>query len=410
MSFQTGLSGLNTSARSLDVIGNNIANANVSGFKGSRAQFSDVLAVSLNGAGASSVGIGSKVATVSQDFTQGPVTITNNPLDVAISGNGFFRMTQNGAVTYSRNGEFQMDSSGHIVNGLKYNLSGYGVDVNGNVVASQPGPIQVSTADVPPNSTTKFNATFNLDSRLSNSPVITAAFDPANASTYTSSTAGTVFDSLGNSHDVRLFFARSATAGQWNLYGTVDGAASANITGLPAVINFNTSGALTTAMPLAAASIPVTGGAATPLSVVFDFAGSSQFGSAFGVTSLSQDGYTSGKLSGFNIGADGIVKGRYNNGQTRTLGQVVLSSFVNPQGLRPLGDGQFAETSDSGLPVTGAPQTGTLGSLQSAALEQGNVDLTQALVDLITAQRNYQANAQTIKTQDQVLQTLVNLR
>jgi flagellar hook protein FlgE len=155
---------------------------------------------------------------------------------------------------------------------------------------------------------------------------------------------------------------------------------------------------------------PVTGGAISPLTVAFDFSGSTQYGSDFGVTALSQNGSTSGKIAGFNVAEDGVIRGRYTNGQTRDLGQIVLSTFVNAQGLNPLGDGQFAETPRSGLPVTGGPGSGTLGLLQSAALEEGNVDLTEALVDLITAQRNYQANAQTIKTNDAVLQTLVNLR
>jgi len=407
MSFQTGLSGLNTAARNLDVIGNNVANANVAGFKGSRTQFADVFAISLSGGGGSQVGIGSKIAAVAQDFSQGPIEITNNPLDVAISGNGFFRMEQNGAATYSRNGQFSLDNSGFIVNSLGYNLTGYGVDANGNVVASQPGPLRIPTADVAPNPTSAYATVFNLDSR---SPVITLPFDATNPATYTSTTSGSVYDSLGNPHVVELFFARSATAGQWSLYGTVDNSATPNIAGLPAAINFDSSGVLTTAMPLATASLPVTGGAASPLTVAFNFADSTQFGSNFGVTALSQNGYTSGRLAGFGIGNDGVVQGRYSNGQTRDLGQVVLSSFVNPQGLRPLGDSQFAETPNSGQPVTGGPQTGSLGALQSAALEMGNVDLTQALVEMITAQRNYQANAQTIKTQDQVLQTLVNLR
>ncbi|MBC7781960.1 MAG: flagellar hook protein FlgE [Proteobacteria bacterium] len=407
MSFQTGLSGLNSAARNLDVIGNNVANANVSGFKGARAQFADVFAASLNGGGSAQVGIGTKVATIAQDFTQGTIAVTNNPLDLAVSGGGFFRMTQNGVVTYSRNGEFQLDSEGFIVNALDYNLTGFGVDASGNIVASQPSPLQISTADVPPTATSAFNAVFNLDSRAA---VITAPFDANNPATYTSTTAGTVYDTLGNPHIVELFFARTATAGQWNLFGTIDNSATPNIAGLPASVNFNTSGVLTTAMPVAGATMPITGGAASPLTLALDFSGSTQFGADFGVTTLNQNGFSSGRLAGFNIGSDGVVQGRYNNGQTRTLGQVVLSTFVNPQGLGPLGDGQFTETSDSGLPITGAPESGSLGSLQSAALEQGNVDLTEALVELITAQRNYQANAQTIKTQDAVLQTLVNLR
>ena len=407
MSFQTGLSGLNSAARDLDVIGNNVANANVTGFKGSRAQFADVMASSLNGGGSNAVGIGTRVATVAQDFSQGTISVTNNPLDVAISGNGFFRMEQNGVVSYSRNGEFQIDNAGYIVNASNYQLTGYLADSSGAILPTQPVPLSISTADVAPTPTSEFDAVFNLDSRKA---AITVPFNANDPSTYTNTTAGTVFDSLGNSHVIELFFVRSSTAGQWNLYGTVDNSATPNLTGLPATLNFSNTGVLTTTMPITGVTMPVTGGAASPLTVAFDFAGSTQFGSDYGVTALSQNGFTSGKLAGFNISDDGIIRGRYTNGQTRNLGQVVLSTFVNAQGLNPLGAGQYAETPRSGLPVTGAPGSGTLGSLQAAALEEGNVDLTEALVDLITAQRNYQANAQTIKTNDAVMQTLVNLR
>ncbi len=407
MSFQTGLSGLNSAARDLDVIGNNVANANVTAFKGSRAQFADVMAASLSGGGSNSVGIGIKVASVSQDFTQGTISVTNNPLDVAISGSGFFRMEQNGAVSYTRNGEFQTDNAGYIVNAAGYNLTGYVADISGTILPSQPEPLRISTADVAPTPTSQFEAVFNLDSRK---PAITAPFNANDPSTYTNTTASTVYDSLGNPHVIELFFVRTATAGQWNLYGTVDNSATPNLTGLPATIDFSNTGQLATTMPVTGVTLPVSGGAATPLTLTFNFSGSTQYGSDFGVTALSQDGFTSGKLAGFNIGEDGLLRGRYTNGQTRNLGQVVLSTFVNAQGLNPLGDGQYAETPRSGLPVTGTPGSGTLGSLQSAALEEGNVDLTEALVDLITAQRNYQANAQTIKTNDAVMQTLVNLR
>ncbi|MCA3068937.1 MAG: flagellar hook protein FlgE [Rhodocyclaceae bacterium] len=407
MSFQTGLSGLNSAARDLDVVGNNVANANVIGFKGSRAQFADVMASSLSGGGSGPVGIGTKVTSVAQDFTQGTITVTNNPLDVAISGNGFFRMEQNGAVSYSRNGQFQVDNAGYIVNGANYNLTGYTADVSGVILPSQPAPLRVSTSDLAPTPTSQFDAVFNLDSRK---PVITVPFNANDPSTYTNTTASTVYDSLGNPHVLELFFVRSATAGQWDLYGTVDNSATPNVTGLPAALNFSNTGLLTTTMPITGVTFPVTGGAASPLTVSFNFNGATQYGSDFGVTALSQNGFTSGKLAGFNIADDGIIRGRYTNGQTRNLGQVVLSTFVNAQGLNPLGAGQYAETPRSGLPVTGTPGSGTLGSLKAAALEEGNVDLTQALVDLITAQRNYQANAQTIKTNDAVMQTLVNLR
>ena len=413
MGFQSGLSGLNAASQNLDVIGNNVANASVVGFKSSRTLFADVYAASLNGAGANAIGIGTKVADVQQQFTQGNITVTNNPLDLAINGGGFFRMSDNGTITYSRNGQFHFNEDGFIVNSDNLRLTGYGVDTAGNIVASAPAPVQLDTADIAPQVTSDFGVGLNLDAR-STVPT-TAVFDPTDPTSFTSSTSGTVYDSLGNSHVFTMYFVKTAVNGQWNLHGTVDGTAPANVNlgggaGNPVVLNFNSSGALTTAMPIAAASLTVGGGAVTPLTFELDFLGSTQYGANFSVNSLTQDGYTSGRLSGFSIANDGQVLGQYSNGQSKTLGQVVLANFANPEGLTPLGNNQWAESSESGLPLVGVPASGNLGALQSAAVEDSNVDLTAELVNMITAQRVYQANAQTIKTQDQVLQTLVNLR
>ena len=412
MGFQSGLSGLNAASSNLDVIGNNVANASTVGFKGSRTLFADVFASSLTGAGTGQIGIGTKVAKIQQEFTQGNISVTNNPLDVAINGGGFFRLSDNGTVTYSRNGQFHLDNAGFIVSADNLKLTGFPVDATGNIIPSSPQPLQLSTADLAPQSTTNFDATLNLDSRSTSIALPFVATDPA---TFTASTAGTVFDTLGNAHVFTMFFVKTATAGQWDLHATVDGGPVTDVNlgagaGNPLTLNFNSSGALTTAMPIAAVDLTVGGGATTPLTFSLDFSGTSQFGAEFGVSALAQDGFTSGRLTGFNIGEDGVMVGRYSNGQARQLGQVVLANFANPSGLRALGNNRWEETSDSGLAVVGAPQTSSLGALQSAAVEDSNVDLTQELVNLITAQRVYQANAQTIRTQDQVLQTLVNLR
>ncbi len=413
MGFQTGLSGLNAASQTLDVIGNNVANANTVGFKESRALFADVYATSLNGGGSNAVGIGTKVAGIQQQFSQGNISVSNNPLDIAINGKGFFRVSDNGTVTYSRNGQFHLDDAGNIVNADNLQLTGYGVDVNGNIVPSAPAPLQISSAQLPPTITTSFKPNLNLDSR--EAVPATAVFNPLDPTSFNESTSGTVYDSLGNSHVFTLFFVKTAVAGQWAMHGTVDGTAPANVNlgagaGTPINLQFNTSGALTTAMPIAGVSLTIGGGAATPLTFATDFTGSTQFGSAFAVNSLYQDGFTSGRLSGFTVGGDGIIVGHYTNGQSKNLGQVVLANFGDPEGLKPLGNNQWEETSASGIPIVGAPQTGSLGALQAAAVEESNVDLTAELVNMITAQRVYQANAQTIKTQDSVLQTLVNLR
>ena len=412
MGFQSGLSGLNTAAKNLDVIGNNVANSSVVGFKSSTTQFADVFANSLVGGGASEVGIGAKVANVAQQFTQGNLTTTSNPLDIAINGKGFFRLDDNGSITYSRNGQFRFDPNGYIVTSEGKNLTGYPVDANGNILPAAPTAIQIDFADVPPQTTSQFTLGMNFDSR--ETPPTTAIFNPADPTSYNFSTSGNVFDTLGNSHIFTMYFVKTATAGQWQMYGQVDGTALANAdigagAGNPVTVNFDNTGQLTTGMPLNA-SLTVATGAVTPLAYTFDLTGSTQYGSDFGVNDLTQNGYASGRLAGFNVSDSGIIVGRYTNGQSRNLAQVVLADFRNPQGLKPLGDNQWAESADSGLAIVGAPNSGSLGVLQSSAVEDSNVDLTAELVNMITAQRVYQANAQTIKTQDAILQTLVNLR
>jgi flagellar hook protein FlgE len=221
---------------------------------------------------------------------------------------------------------------------------------------------------------------------------------------FNNSTAVSVYDSLGNSHTLQTYYVKTA-AGTWDVHASTDGAAASAV----GALSFNSSGVLTTAMPYLV-PVAVTTGATTPLTIEVDFTGSTQFGSAFSVNTLNQDGYTSGRLAGFNISADGVVLGRYTNGQSAVLGQVVLANFANPNGLQQLGNNMWAETATSGTPLVGTPDSGSLGVLQSSAVEDSNVDLTAELVNMITAQRVYQANAQTIKAQDAVMQTLVNLR
>ncbi|MBT9591446.1 MAG: flagellar hook protein FlgE [Thiobacillus sp.] len=401
MSFQQGLSGLNAAARNLDVIGNNVSNASTVGFKQSQAQFADVYANSLTGAGGSQIGIGTKVAQVAQQFTQGNITSTNNPLDLAINGGGFFRMDNNGEVTYQRNGQFQLDRLGFIVNPSGGKLTGYTANASGVLSTGAPAPLSINTSDLVPNVTTEVNAVLNLDSR---NAVPVGAFDQNDPTTFNSSTAVSVYDTLGNAHTLQSYFVKTS-AGNWDVHASLDGGAAF----AAGSITFDSSGALTSGSPITIPPQTVTTGAA-PLGFTMDLAGTTQFGSAFSVNTLNQDGFTSGRLAGFNIGGDGIVLGRYTNGQTAVLGQVVLANFANPNGLQQLGNNQWAESSASGTPLVGTPDSGNLGVLQASAVEDSNVDLTAELVNMITAQRVYQANAQTIKAQDAVLQTLVNLR
>mgnify|MGYP002623137430 CR=1 FL=1 len=421
MSFQQGLSGLNAAAKGLDVIGNNIANTNTAGFKASGAQFADVYASSLSGTGASAIGIGTKLAAVVQQFSQGNLTTTNNPLDIAINGGGFFRLSDNGATTYTRNGQFQLDKDGYVVNSGGFRVTGYQADANGNIVASAPLEIQISASDLTPNPTGAVTALLNIDAR--SAQPTTAVFSPADPTSFNSSTSLSIYDSLGNPHVLSYYFVKTAAPNQWEMYATVDGTAVTNVdlgggAGAPATVSFNTAGQLTSAMPLnasvdlaqVATDLGLVNGATTPLNFTVDLRGTTQCGSAFGVNSLSQDGYTEGRLAGLAVSETGVISGRYTNGQSRNLAQLVLANFTNPQGLKPLGNNQWTETADSGPALIGAPGSGSLGLLNPAAVEDSNVDLTAELVNMITMQRAYQANAQTIKTQDSLLQTIVNLR
>jgi flagellar hook protein FlgE len=407
MGFQQGLSGLNAASRNLEVIGNNVANANTVGFKSSRAQFADVYANTLSGSAAGSTGIGTRVSTVAQVFGQGNITSTNNPLDIAINGDGFFRLATSGAITYSRNGQFQLDSSGYIVGSGNARLTGFAADATGSVTTGTPSDLRISKTDLSPLATTAATAGLNLDSRKTALPA--AGFNLANAATYHGATSLSSYDSLGNAHTLSLYFVKTA-ANNYSVFVANDGV---QVGAAPVgSLVFKTAGSLdTTATTLPfTASIPVGGGATTPMAVTLDFTGTTQFGTAFGVNDLTQNGYTAGKLSGFSVGADGTITARYSNGQSLAQGQIALTSFTNSQGLAPLGNNQWAETSTSGLPLVGAPGAGVLGALQSGAVEEANVDLTQELVAMITAQRVYQANAQTIKTEDSLMQTIVNLR
>lgn len=407
MSFQQGLSGLNTSSKSLEVIGNNVANASTVGFKQSKAIFSDVYANSLNGSGASQIGIGVNLTAVAQQFTQGNITGTNNPLDISVNGSGFFRMSSGGEVTYTRNGQFQLDKSGYITDSGGKRLTGYQADSDGILDKGSPQEIQINYSDLVPSATAEVETKINLDSR--NTALTNAGFDPNDPTTYHNSTAITAYDSLGNGHTIQNFYVKTA-ANTWSVFVTANGTATYTAPTPNGTLTFPATG--TGISPTSTMSTvnytPTTGAAA--LAIDIDLTNSTQFGSSFSVNTNTQDGYASGRLASFDTGSDGVIVGRYTNGQSKNLGQVVLANFTNMNGLKPLGGNAWGESSESGAPLVGEPNTGQLGVLQSSSTEDSNVDLTAELVNMITAQRVYQANAQTIKTQDQVMQTLVNLR
>ena len=642
MAFQQGLSGLSIASKALDAISNNVSNSGTVGYKQAGAQFADVFAASLSAGSSTQVGIGASVATVAQQFTQGNISTSSSTLDLAVNGQGFFRMSDNGSITYTRNGQFHVDKNGYVVNSSGLRLTGNTFDAKGlpNGVG---GDIRLSYGDADPKATTEAGYNVNLDSRSSSPAALTVAtlygtgvpatvgtplvltaannrltvavdgeasatvtipvgsyadssslvaalqtaidqtslkgrlvassdsngvlslaserggrlssllvggtaaaglkipsgttvngsnavvatlssasvapftiapvpaagttstlsiavdgaaaipvtinaatypdstslvaalqtavnatalngkvvvgadadgritfsstlaggqssmavtggvatdlamptftatansggFSITDPTSYTSTTSQTVYDSLGNPHTQSLYFVKTAQANKWDVYTSLDGGFPPEIdpvTGLhsPTTVSFDSNGGLLTPKTIAT-TYTVTTGATKDLTITIDLNNSTQFGNSFGVSSLSQDGYKPGTLSGLTVEADGTILGNFSNGQSRTMGQVLLTNFRNPNGLVSVGANQWQWTPEAGA-VDGAgapPGTGTLGVLQSAAIEESNVDLTSELVNMITQQRAYQANAQSIKTQDQILQTLVNLR
>lgn len=412
MSFQQGLSGLNASSKNLEVIGNNIANAQTFGAKSSRAEFADVYANSMNGAGSNAIGIGVNLAAVSQQFSQGNITITENPMDLAINGPGFFQVTDgNNPTVYTRNGQFKLDREGFIVNNQRQMLMGYSADNQGVIQTGQARPIQLPTDGIEPRATDSIDIEFNLDARAAVTEPAVPGIDIDDPTTYNNATSVTVYDAKGQEVALTYYFQKAATD-EWNVYVTANGEMLA---GMPQALDFPANGGnplvpagvITIDIPATPAgtpqTLPITG-------VELDLTRATQYGAAFGVTDISQSGYALGQLTGIAIEGNGMVMARYSNGQSKPAGQLELANFRNPQGLQPLGGNAWAATFTSGDPVRGAPSTGNMGALQSGSLEESNVDLTAELVNMITAQRSYQANAQTIKTQDSVLQTLVNLR
>ncbi len=420
MSFQQGLSGLNATSKNLEIIGNNVANANTFGAKASRAEFADMYANALNGGGANTIGIGVQLQAVSQQFTQGNITSTSNPMDLAINGGGFFQVTDGtNPALYSRNGQFKVDRDGYVVNNDGLRLVGYPADGAGIVQPGIASALRLPTAGIEPQATTEIEMEMNLDARsATTAPTAGPQIDFTDPTTYNSATSLTVFDALGQDVALTYYFQKSATD-TWNVFATANGTPLAGTAAAPlpvTTITFPaTGGAPTAPVGPVVLNIPATtnaNGAQTRAiaGVQLDIDGARQFGAPFGITNLSQDGYAPGQITGLQIEDNGVLMARYSNGQNKAAGQVELATFRNPQGLQPLGGNVWARSFASGDPVIGVPGEGNLGVLQSGALEESNVDLTAELVNMMTAQRIYQANAQTIRTQDQVLQTLVQLR
>jgi len=420
MSFQQGLSGLNASSKNLEVIGNNVANANTFGAKASRAEFADMYANAIGAGSATQIGIGTTLGAVAQQFIQGNITATENPLDLAINGAGFFQVTDGSAAPqYTRNGQFKVDRDGFIVNNQLQRLMGYPADASGSIMAGAAQPLQMPTAGITPAATTRIAMELNLDAR---SPVTVpsagAPIDFADPDTYNNATSLTVYDAKGQDVALTYYFQKAATD-TWNVFVTANGTPLLTAGGFPAAstqLTFPPNGGKPTSpvgtVPLDIPSVTNGVGAITvPIpGVALDVSGATQYGSPFGVTDLAQDGYAAGQMIGVQFEDNGIITARYSNGQSKPAGQVEIATFRNPQGLQSIGGNAWIRSFASGDPIVGVPGNGHLGVLQAGALEESNVDLTAELVNMISAQRVYQANAQTIKTQDQMLQTIVNLR
>jgi flagellar hook protein FlgE len=402
MAFRIAISGLRAATADLDVTGNNIANTNTTGFKSSRAQFADVYAASSLGTSRDAIGQGVQLSAVAQQFNQGNVAFTDNNLDLAISGEGLFVLQDpSGSQVYSRAGAFGVDENGFVVNAFGQRLTTF--QANGGSITGALGPLQLSTANISPQPTSLLSVGVNLDAGATPP---TVPFNPVDPSTYNNSTSTTVFDSLGTQHLATIYF-RNTAPNTWETHLRVDNDDTQTLA--PQVLTFDSAGQLISGMPVNYGGyVPTTG--ASPINMDFDFGASTQFGAGFGVNSLTQDGFSTGRLSGIDIDDQGVVLARFTNGQSQSLGQVVLANFSNSQGLQPISDTNWAETNSSGAPLMGAPGTASLGLIQSGALEESNVDLAEQLVNMIVAQRNFQANAQMIRAEDELTQTIINIR
>ncbi|WP_337226065.1 flagellar hook protein FlgE [Proteus terrae] len=450
MSFSQAVSGLNAAAANLDTIGNNISNSATYGFKGANVSFADVFA----GSGA---GLGVKVAGISQNFKDGSITTTNRPTDVAISGGGFFRIEdQNGGVFYSRNGEFGKDKNGFLTNMQGMRVTGYPVqNVDGkNVVqkGATPTPIVIPTDMMNASATDKIDMAVNLNSGEEKIDTLMHPFDPTDNDSYSFSTNVTTYDSLGNEHNVNLFFVKTDD-NKWQVHAQ-DSTTHAKPIDL-GTIAYTDSGVLKDFTPSVVLDTtkfkPLDDGTGKPVldakgnpvidpaskvplldadgnttqnklvlesykgsaagTIELSFTGSTQQKvSESSVSKLAQNGYQAGEFTNFRIEQDGSIMATYSNQQSQVVGQIALANFANAGGLSSQGDNMWSETNGSGSPIVGVAGSGVFGKLTNNALEASNVDMSQELVNMIVAQRNYQSNAQTIKTQDQILQTLVSLR
>ncbi|WP_192036492.1 flagellar hook protein FlgE [Halomonas sp. YLGW01] len=427
MGFSQALSGLNAAKSNLDVLGNNIANSQTVGFKSSNTQFADVFANA-------DVGLGTQVSAVLQDFSAGNLEATDRELDLAISGNGFFRFEQGGEAVYSRNGQLTMDADGYLVNAQGAKVMGYGLSdpddpFSEMVAGGQPEVLNVPGDIMPASATNQVDAVYNLDASIdetNNAIKETAKVQTAGGEQeldYHYSNSFTVYDSLGNPRNVTAYYEKTGQ-NTWQGKVAIDGYYDASGEN-DFSINFAEGGSLLTgedgiigvagnAGTGRAANITFEadelGGEAADLNFEMALAGTTQFANDSTASSLTQNGYTSGAMVGITVEDDGTIMRNFANEESVAAGQIAMASFVNPEGLQAAGDNAWVATTASGPELVGKPGEGVLGSISSGAVETSNVDMASELVDMIVAQRAYQANSQTIKIEDELLQSAVNLR
>jgi len=405
MPFRIALSGLNAASSHLNVTSNNIANVNTTGFKGSRAEFADLFAVSTGDISDTATGNGARLQRVAQQFSQGNIDFTENNLDLAISGEGFFTMEGSEGRTYTRAGNFSVNNEGFVQNNLGERLQIYPPSGDGSFNTGQLRDLQLVTGENPPQATSELRAELNLPADAEQPEV--ADFDPDDPLSFNNSRSITVYDSLGNRHDATTYFVKSEETNEWESYLYVGD----ELVGGPDTLTFGSDGTLVDPSPGVIEYDPFDPeNGADPLELSIDYRDSTQFGGSFGVTQLSQDGFAVGRLTGFDVDSDGVASARFSNGQSEQMGKVALANFDNPQGLQKIGDTRWGETFAAGDAQLGEAGGSGFGEIQAGALEGANVDLTEELVEMITAQRNFQANAQMISTADAVTQTIINIR
>ena len=408
MSFGTSLTGLNAAQSDLDITGNNIANSNTTGFKESRAEFADLFSFSNLGVTGLSIGQGVRLQNVGQQFSQGQFDFTENSLDLGISGNGFFRMSDDGDVTYTRSGAFQLDQDGWITNSAGKRLTGYQAQ-DGEIRGDGTQELRVQTGNVAPNATETASILANLDAgaeAIVDEEGDPRALDPEDTSTYNESTSTTFFDSQGNQRTANFFFQKTG-GNAWNVFAQLDGeVVNADD---PHELQFDVNGILEDGGTFDF-TFDFEENGVDELDIEMDLSELTQFGSPFAVSDINQNGFAAGEFSSLDVESDGTIFARYTNGQSEVLGRVGISKFPSQENLQPVGDTEWEATFEAGDPVIGQPGTSDFGQIESGALEQANVDISEQLVNMIVAQRNFSANAKMISTEDQITQEILNIR